>query len=571
MSTTITRGRPPAALAGYSDEELCEFYNASTDEAWQAALTAEMDRRDEEARTPAVFRRTGPARPDPVRAEWHDAAHAQYLAAENELRGELVRKGSHVTDGWQLWRGSERFALANCSEELRLFWERSPRITVTAYRDQVRAQREAYRYDALDSDGPGSVRHDRAAGAGSAVPGAGPVRDHGYVRPDRSGAVRGEAMDDTTVSPSRAGEQLRAAANAIRARQASLAAGGTLAGEQDEARVIEPAAAYGRSQGAVALRSAGAATCGNARAAEIGAETMKYAHRVLTRHVAWPSQSALDTVLLWCFHANARDRDENGTGPLIWRASPRLLLTSSVRGSGKSTGLDLIAMLTGSRFGRLPRVTAPGFAKLMAKFQEPAILDEAKMIFGSGQKSLDLQGMLLAGYTPRTHSLNARDGGTAEKLFGPVAYAGKDNLITTAGDGICDLLDRSLVIRMTRAPRHYPDVDEVAERASELACQGMGTWASMMRAPLMAACKQLEAESMRADLDDDEIDGGALRAAQIWRPLLAIADCLGDDWPERARTACEQLSMPGGEYDQWRSELAGLDALWDDTGEDDLL
>ena len=302
------------------------------------------------------------------------------------------------------------------------------------------------------------------------------------------------------------------------------------------------------------------------RAEMIAAESLRYAERVLTRHVSWPSQSALDTVLLWCMHANARDRDENGTGPLIWRASPRLLLTSAVRSSGKSTGLDLIAMLTGSRFGRLPRVTAAAFAKLMGKFQEPGILDEAKMIFGSGQKSLDLQGMLLAGYTPRSHSLTAHAGGTADKLFGPVAYAGKDNLITSAGDGIGDLLDRSLVVRMRRPSRHYPEIDEACERAAELACQGMGTWTSMMRGQLLEASTRLSREAWESgELDAGDVEGGIQRATQIWRPLLAVADVLGGEWPERARAACEQLSMPGGEYDDWRASLEDIKGFWDDA------
>jgi hypothetical protein len=34
------------------------------------------------------------------------------------------------------------------------------------------------------------------------------------------------------------------------------------------------------------------------------------------------------------------------------------------------------------------------------------------------------------------------------------------------------------------------------------------------------------------------------RAQDIWRPLLAIADVVGDDWPERARTAALTLSGP---------------------------
>ena len=31
------------------------------------------------------------------------------------------------------------------------------------------------------------------------------------------------------------------------------------------------------------------------------------------------------------------------------------------------------------------------------------------------------------------------------------------------------------------------------------------------------------------------------RSADNWRPLLAIADCVGGDWPERARQATKSL------------------------------
>ena len=557
---------PAASLAEYSDETLAHWYGASTSEQWHATLEAEMMRRDAEQA----------AKPDPrqvQRDEWERMAHAQWLDAERACRGELLNARGMAAgiDPWSLWSGPAHRTEIYASEELRGYWrDVSPRIDITTYQRQAsgerrawldRHDREAVSSDQLGPDDTGSVRQAGAESAAVAVPGAGPVRDRGSRGPaDRPG---GRVSDTTT---GRLSDELARRAARIRALPGS---GSAEPGGDETAGVIVPPAANGPSAGAVALRNGGT-VARSPRADDIAAETMRYAHRVLTRHVSWPSQSALDTVLLWCFHANARDRDENGTGPLIWRASPRLLLTSKVRGSGKSTALDLIAMLTGSRFGRLPRVTAPGFAKLMGKFQEPAILDEARMIFGSGQKSLDLQGMLLAGYTPRSHSLTGRDGGTAEKLFGPVAYAGKDNLITSAGDGVSDLLDRSFVIRMTRPARHYPDVDEVAEQAAELACQGMGTWSAMMRDQLMSALKNLEREAMLADLDEDEVEGGALRAAQIWRPLLAIADCLGGDWPERARTACEQLSMPGGEYDQWRESLDGLSALWDETGEDEL-
>ena len=45
---------------------------------------------------------------------------------------------------------------------------------------------------------------------------------------------------------------------------------------------------------------------------------------------------------------------------------------------------------------------------------------------------------------------------------------------------------------------------------------------------------------MPAGLDD--------RAADCWRPLLAIAELVGGDWPERARAAA--LALSGGEAKQ---------------------
>jgi hypothetical protein len=59
------------------------------------------------------------------------------------------------------------------------------------------------------------------------------------------------------------------------------------------------------------------------------------------------------------------------------------------------------------------------------------------------------------------------------------------------------------------------------------------------------------------------VEAGALRSAQIWRPLLAVADVLGGDWPERARAACE---AGGDETDTWLSGLHDLDsALFAET------
>jgi hypothetical protein len=36
-------------------------------------------------------------------------------------------------------------------------------------------------------------------------------------------------------------------------------------------------------------------------------------------------------------------------------------------------------------------------------------------------------------------------------------------------------------------------------------------------------------------------DGVTDRAADVWEPLLAIADAAGEDWPKLAREACTEL------------------------------
>jgi hypothetical protein len=204
----------------------------------------------------------------------------------------------------------------------------------------------------------------------------------------------------------------------------------------------------------------------------------------------------------------------------------------------------------------------------MGKFREPAIIDEARMVFGTGTRSAELQGMMLAGYTARASALTAKGGGDGESLFGPVAYAAKDNLITQAGDSVLDLLDRSLIIRLRQAGRHYPDIDEAAEKAGELACRGMATWTGMMRAELLAAASELSRQACESGGD---IEHGEARLAQIWRPLLACAAVLGGDWPQRAERARQAASLPAAASadGDWLDEMRSAgDLLGELSGED---
>jgi hypothetical protein len=72
--------------------------------------------------------------------------------------------------------------------------------------------------------------------------------------------------------------------------------------------------------------------------------------------------------------------------------------------------------------------------------------------------------------------------------------------------------------------------------------------------------------------DHDPDMGGLInRVADNWRPLFAIADAIGSDWPDRIRQACAEL-MPSSENADSTDTmlLADIKAIFDDNGTDRL-
>ena len=137
---TITIERPE--LSALSTSELAELA-----EYMPGEIAAERSRR-------AAAQRRYAARNAGLAGEWMDAAHAQYLAAEAACCGNLVRKGSAVTDGWSLWSGTDAWAMQEATEELREFWYANPRVTVGRYRQQATAGRVAQREDQAGRPAP---------------------------------------------------------------------------------------------------------------------------------------------------------------------------------------------------------------------------------------------------------------------------------------------------------------------------------------------------------------------------------------------------------------------------------
>jgi Protein of unknown function (DUF3631) len=444
---------------------------------------------------------------------WEDAARAQYLDAERECRGSLVsaRGIAAGASDWSLWSGPRPRALAYATEELRNYWDAHPRVTVTGWRQQVSDGKRIQRgeRDRAAYDISNSIREGTGMGIAGSVAGA-MARD----------AARGSA---------RAAERRQSVARRARARGAGrLAAPVAVPGQSAVARQREPAD---------------------------GAQALGYARQFLGHFSVWPSDAALTTAALWAAHAHAR----TASGTLVWLASPRLLFSSAEPGAGKSHSMRLVARLCPAP-AVLTEPSEPALAQLIGKEKATIALDEADVFFGAGSRKAAARAIINDGYTPDGTWARVRKG-EVERIptFGALMLAGLDKMDTGTSGQMEATLKRCIRMRMRRAPRGYraPRFDDQARFVAGMIAGRLGAWA------------QQELPSLGSRIPDLP-EGIGNREAELWEPLLAVADTAGGPWPGLARDACEEMVATGGTPGEDQDMLSRLDSIlasW--TGEED--
>lgn len=244
--------------------------------------------------------------------------------------------------------------------------------------------------------------------------------------------------------------------------------------------------------------------------------------RFLSRFVAYPSEAARVASVLWAAHTHAVDRFES---------TPRLAYLSPEPGSGKSRALEVLELLVPRAVHAVNATPAYLFRKVSDEGGLPTILfDEIDTLFGpKAKENEEVRGMLNAGH--RRGAVSGRcviRGKTVETeelpAFCAVALAGLGDMPDT-------IMTRSVVVRMRR---RSPSERIEAFRHRVHATQGHGLrdrlaeWAAGIGADLEDAWPKMP-------------DGVEDRAADVWEPLLAVADAAGGLWPERARVAAVTL------------------------------
>jgi Protein of unknown function (DUF3631) len=245
-----------------------------------------------------------------------------------------------------------------------------------------------------------------------------------------------------------------------------------------------------------------------------GASLLHGIVRRLKRHIIFNDEAA-NAVALWIAFAWTHDAATH---------SPLLLVTSAEMNSGKTTLLGLISFLVPRSLSTV-EVSSAVLYRAIEKWTPTLIVDEADVIF---KQNPELRAVVNSGWTRGSGVLRCHPETHEPEIFstfGPKAIGMKGrNLPDTT-------LGRSIVIEMRRKKSderaedfEHIDYDELLTSRRLLA-----RWAVDNVKALIAARPVLP-------------EGFQNRLAANWRPLLAIADAAGGEWPELARTAAKALS-----------------------------
>jgi hypothetical protein len=240
------------------------------------------------------------------------------------------------------------------------------------------------------------------------------------------------------------------------------------------------------------------------------------------RFVAYPSEHAHVAHVLWIAHTHCI---------AAWESTPRLAALSPEPASGKTRLLETTALLVPNPVEAINVSVAYLFRKVGGEDGPPTILfDEIDTVFGPRAKeNEETRALLNAGH--RKGAVAGRcvvKGKTVEteeiSAYCAVALAGLGWLPDT-------LLSRSVIIRMRRrhaGERVEPYRHRVHSHEGHQLRDALAAWAAGVMDGL-------------AEAYPDMPKGVEDRDADVWEPLVAIADAIGGEWPRRAREAAVSL------------------------------
>jgi hypothetical protein len=232
-----------------------------------------------------------------------------------------------------------------------------------------------------------------------------------------------------------------------------------------------------------------------------------------------------------------------------FRHPPRLAFTSPEKRCGKTTALDVLALLA-CRALSTANITSAALFRTIEKASPTLLIDEADTFLGNND---DLRGAINAGHK-RDGQVIRCVGDDAEprafSVFSPAVIAAIGRLPGT-------IEDRSIMVRMRRATRAERPVslDRSAETEAGRLARMCVRWAADHGKHLQEANPTLPAALFN-------------RAADNWRALFAIAEQAGGGWWKRIEASSAVLMPEDDAEGRGVRLLADIKAVFDKANVD---
>jgi hypothetical protein len=214
-------------------------------------------------------------------------------------------------------------------------------------------------------------------------------------------------------------------------------------------------------------------------------------------------------LVLWTLFSHSHD---------AFGISPILAITSPTKRSGKTRVLEALSGVV-PRPLQISGPTGPAIFRAIERYNPTLLIDEGDALFR--RRNEDVRSILDTGFS-RSSAWTLRADGV-HPTWAPKAVASIGLLPDT-------LQDRAITIRMLRK---QPGQKVEQLRQDELADMDLKTGAAGWASEHMDALGTAN-PAVPEGLND--------RQADCWRPLFAIADILGGDWPRRVREVAVTLS-----------------------------
>jgi len=259
-----------------------------------------------------------------------------------------------------------------------------------------------------------------------------------------------------------------------------------------------------------------------------GAALLDEIASVFKRYVVLPTGAEI-AASLWVVHTYLIN---------VLQVSPLLALTSPEKRCGKTTVLDILQSLCWRALGA-SNISAAALFRVVEHFTPTLLIDEADTFLAERD---ELRGIINAGYTRST----ARVIRTVGDDFEPRAFSTFCPKGIAAIGGLPGTIeDRSIALRMKRRTR--------GEKIERLRRDRLNADLEPLRR--RAARWAADNGDQIRDADPDVPPSLNDRAADIWRPLLAIADAAGGQWPTQARDVALALTDTEATADDVKGQL----------------